>query len=67
MRGPIEIKNMPKDHEKYVVARKVAIIDQFIQEVESEDYWFYGSYDNEDSAYKVAEEIGGQVFVRGEE
>lgn len=67
MYRPLEIKNLPKEHEKYVVARKVAVIDQFIQEIESEDYWFYGSYDNEDDAYSIAEDVRGQVFVRGEE
>lgn len=63
----IEIKNMPKGWDKYVVARKVAVMDRDIQEIESYDYWYWGSYSDEEEAYTVAEEISGQVFVRGGE
>ena len=59
--GMIEIKNMPnKRSHRYVVAKKVVRIDG------GYDYWYYGNYADEERAYQVAEEISGQVFLRGE-
>ena len=59
--GMIEIKNMPdKRSHRYVVAKKVVRIEG------GYDYWYYGNYADEERAYQVAEEISGQVFVRGE-
>ena len=55
----IKIKNMPdKRSHRYVVAKKVSRIEG------GYDYWYYGNYADEERAYQVAEEIGGQVFVR---
>ena len=57
----IDIKNMPgKRSHSYVVARKVSRIEG------GYDYWYYGNYADEERAYQVAEEIRGQVFLRGE-
>ena len=58
----IEIKNMPdKRSHSYVVAKKVTKIDGG-----DDNYWYHGNYADEERAYQVAEEIRGQVFVRGE-
>lgn len=48
----ITINNLPENHRAFIVARNV------------EGYWYYGSYETEERAYEVAEEIGGQVFRR---
>ena len=48
----ITINNLPENHRAFIVARKV------------EGYWYYGSYETEERAFEVAEEIGGQVFRR---
>lgn len=49
----LRINNMPlHDLDKYVVAR-----------VDGTELWYYGTYDNEDMAYRVAEEIGNGIVV----
>lgn len=48
----ITINNLPENHRAFIVARNV------------EGYWYYGSYETEERAFEVAEEIGGQVFRR---
>ena len=52
----IEIRNIPSNHRKYVVARNV-----------DNEYWYFGSFDNEEIAHVTALTVGGEVFVRGEE
>ena len=54
----IEVKYLPMNHQRYVVARYV------IKVGDNGYYMYWGSYDTEEKAYKVAERIGGQVFVR---
>ena len=54
-----EINNVPETVERYVVARYVIS--------ESGDYfsgswWFWGSWDDEQTALKVANELEGAVF-----
>lgn len=51
----INIQNMPEYAYEYdfVVAREC-----------DGDFWFYGAYKTEKRAYKVALEVGGQVFHR---
>lgn len=53
----IQILNLPDKHRKYIVAR---IVVSFTEST----WWYYGSYDTEEEAYSVAQEIGGQVFHR---
>ena len=45
------VQNVPHDMETYVVARYV-----------DGEYWYYGSWDDEDRASEVAAEIGGVVL-----
>lgn len=51
----MNIQNMPEYAYEYdfVVAREC-----------DGDFWFYGAYKTEKRAYKVALEVGGQVFHR---
>ena len=46
------IKNMPLSTRAYVVARRV-----------DEDLWYWGSWDDRDTANEVALEVGGEVFT----
>ena len=49
----LRINNMPlHDLDKYIVAR-----------VDGTELWYYGTYDNEDMAYRVADEIGNGIVV----
>lgn len=49
----LKVNNIPfHDLEKYIVVRLVCT-----------ELWYYGAYDNEDYAYKVAEEIGNGFVV----
>ena len=60
----IEIKNLPMNHDKYVIA--VAVYCER-EDIEPEiEWWYFGSFDNETKAYKVALGVSrAQVFVRG--
>lgn len=49
----ITINNLPENHSAFIVARK-----------SEGEYWYWGTYETEERAYEVAEEIGGQVFRR---
>ena len=49
----IEIKNLPPYHERYVLARYI-----------DGNYWYWGSWNCEEEAYKVARNIGGHIFDR---
>lgn len=51
----IEIKNLPTKHLPFIVAQLVG-----------DEFWYWGSWDDEEIAYRVAVDIGGQVFTRGE-
>ena len=46
-----KVNNLPDDSKKYVVAR---LIDG--------EFWFWGSYENEDRAKQAAKDIGGVVL-----
>lgn len=59
--GEIDIKNLPRVHRKYIVARKIPNMKG------SGEYWFWGSWDNEKEAYTASESVGGQVFIREKE
>lgn len=49
----VKINNVPINiEERYIVIRK-----------EHTELWYYGQYDNEDFAYKVAEEIGNGFVI----
>ena len=49
----LRINNMPfHDLDKYIVARVIET-----------ELWYYGTYNNEDMAYRVAEEIGNGIVV----
>ena len=49
----IEIKNLPPYHERYVLAKHI-----------DGAYWYWGSWNCEEEAYKVAMNIGAYVFDR---
>lgn len=57
MKCVVEVNNMPNQTEKYVVAR---------YSEDTNSLWFWGSWEDEDKAEAVAEEIGGLVLERGE-
>lgn len=48
----MKINNLPNKLSKYVVARNV-----------DGEYWFWGTWQDEATAYRVAEEEDGQVFL----
>jgi hypothetical protein len=49
----VKINNLPlHDWDKYIVAR-----------VDGTELWYYGTYDNEYMAYRVADEIGNGIVV----
>ena len=48
----MKINNLPDKFSKYVVARRV-----------QNEYWFWGTWRDEATAYRVAEEEDGQVFL----
>lgn len=49
----VKVNNKPVAiHERYVVVR-----------LDHTEIWYYGQYDNEDFAYKVAEEIGNGFVI----
>ena len=48
----MKINNLPDKLSKYVVARRV-----------QNEYWFWGTWRDEATAYRVAEEEDGQVFL----
>lgn len=49
----IKVNNMPVSlDDKYIVVRK-----------DHTELWYYGQYDNEDFAYRVAEEIGNGIVI----
>lgn len=50
--GIVTIKNMPAEHEKFVVARLC-----------SNELWFYGSWKSYSAAEKAAIEIGDNALV----
>lgn len=54
----IEIKHLPKEHDKYVVAIVV------YKWGGGQDFWYWGSWSDEEKAYNSAVNINGQVFVR---
>lgn len=51
----LTIKNLPATYKPYIVARVV-----------DDDLWYWGSWDDEERAHAVANEIGG-IVVYGEE
>ena len=53
MNAMIDIKNLPPYHECYIVARSV-----------EGDFWYWGSWKDQDRAAEVADRIGGYVFYR---
>lgn len=49
----VKVNNIPVTlDDKYIVVRK-----------DHTELWYYGEYDNEDFAYKVAEEIGNGIVI----
>lgn len=48
----MKINNLPDRLSKYVVARHF-----------QDEYWFWGTWQDEATAYRVAEENGMQVFM----
>ncbi len=55
----VEIKNMPKNVQGYVVASRVVTVEE---NVERPTLWYYGCYMDKGDAEEVAVEIGGIVL-----
>lgn len=47
----VKVNNLPENHNRYVVARRV-----------DEDLWYWGSFADKDRANAVAMEISGEVI-----
>ena len=52
----MNVKNLPTTHRPYVVARAV-----------DGDLWYWGSWDSEETAHTVANDIGGVVVYDEDE
>ena len=60
---PAEINNVTYELEKYVVARYVLLLSE-AGDFYSGSWWFYGTYEDEQKALSVADEINGAVFMK---
>ena len=58
---PAEINNVTYELERYVVARYVLSESGGFY---SGSWWFYGTYEDEQKALSVADEINGAVFMK---
>lgn len=56
MKCNVEVMNVPKDHDKYIVAR-----------LSNGELWYWGSWDDERKAKITALEINGIVVEESEE
>lgn len=56
MKCNVEVMNVPKDHDKYIVAR-----------LNQGKLWYWGSWEDNQSADMAAREISGIVVERSEE
>ena len=52
MKAYIEVNNVPSDHDKYIVAR---------YDEDTQKFWFWGSYEDKETAENVARQINGFV------
>ena len=52
MKAIVEINNTPSDSDKYIVAR---------YDEDTRSFWFWGSYEDKETAENVATQINGLV------